>query len=113
MAGLMPLADRWTSYGMAQPSVAAGWSFEALVGPSVLGGANGIVEHRGQLLVTQVFGSQVTAPAVMRTRCVHWLMLMTSGVGPSSSEYEMAVTGLLPGASANQSGLGTVIDSPG
>lgn len=57
----MSMTDRWTSYGLGGSTVAPGWTFEPLTGPSVLGGANGIVEHRGQLLVTQVFGSQVTS----------------------------------------------------
>ena len=83
MAGHMPLADRWTSYGMAQPSVAAGWSFEALVGPSVLGGANGIVEHRGRLLVTQVFGSQVTS---IDTSSGEHLVFAPMGAGISSPD---------------------------
>jgi sugar lactone lactonase YvrE len=56
------MADRWGTYGGAAAQVAAGWSFEPLVGPARLWGANGIVyDPRGELLVTQVFGSQVTA----------------------------------------------------
>lgn len=53
--------DRWAAYGGQPAEPAAGWRLETVVEPAVLGGANGIVEHNGSLLVTQVFGSQVTA----------------------------------------------------
>lgn len=56
------MSDRWTTYGGPSPTPAAGWSLETLTGPSRLWGANGIVWGAGhQLMVTQVFGSQVTA----------------------------------------------------
>ncbi|MDH4148673.1 MAG: gluconolaconase, partial [Acidimicrobiia bacterium] len=56
------MADRWSIYGGSQPQVAPGWSVETLCGPSRLWGANGIVwGARNELMVTQVFGSQVTA----------------------------------------------------
>ncbi len=55
--------DRWAVYGGGVPSVAPGWTFETVVAPARLGGANGIVcsPDGRQLLVTQVFASQVTA----------------------------------------------------
>lgn len=56
------MSDRWQMYGGAAASVASGWRFDAVVGPARLWGANGIVHGAGgQLMVTQVFGSQVTA----------------------------------------------------
>ena len=56
------MTDRWTTYGGPTPKLAAGWTLETIAGPSRLWGANGIVwgeDH--ELMVTQVFGSQVTA----------------------------------------------------
>ena len=54
--------DRWQVYGGAPATVASGWSFAAVVQPARLWGANGIVYGaNGELMVTQVFGSQVTA----------------------------------------------------
>ena len=55
------LVDRWSAYGGPEARAETGWSFDVVVAPAVLGGANGIVEHQGRLMVTQVFGSQVTA----------------------------------------------------
>ncbi len=56
------MSDRWTTYGGPPPAPAPGWRFETVTGPSRLWGANGIVWGAGgQLMVTQVFGSQVTA----------------------------------------------------
>jgi sugar lactone lactonase YvrE len=56
------MADRWQTYGGAPARPATGWSFEAVVQPAQLWGANGIVWGApNQLMVTQVFGSQVTA----------------------------------------------------
>lgn len=66
----MPVMDdRWTHYGGPQARVAPGWSWTEVVAPSPLWGANGIVwagAGAGELLVTQVFGSQVTALDVDR-----------------------------------------------
>ena len=56
------MTDRWLSNGGSQPAATAGWNLETLHGPSRLWGANGIVMGPNrQLMVTQVFGSQVTA----------------------------------------------------
>jgi sugar lactone lactonase YvrE len=57
------IVDRWQAYGNGAARVADGWTMETVTGPSRLWGANGIVwdEPHGELLVTQVFGSQVTA----------------------------------------------------
>jgi sugar lactone lactonase YvrE len=56
------MADRWETYGGAAARPAAGWSFDAVAEPARLWGANGIVWGApNQLMVTQVFGSQVTA----------------------------------------------------
>lgn len=57
-----PHTDRWTAYVAQPPMPASGWSLELVVAPARLGGANGIVwSPDGRLMVTQVFGSQVTA----------------------------------------------------
>ncbi|MDA3039219.1 MAG: gluconolaconase [Actinomycetota bacterium] len=54
--------NRWTTYTSEPIDVASGWSLETVVEPARLGGANGIVwSPDGRLMVTQVFGSQVTA----------------------------------------------------
>jgi len=55
--------SRWQHYFRDRPPVvAAGWQWTELVGPSRLFGANGMTfDERGRLLVTQAFGSQVTA----------------------------------------------------
>jgi sugar lactone lactonase YvrE len=56
------MADRWTGYGGPQPAVANGWRLDTLVGPTPLWGANGILWSPGdELIVTQVFGAQVSA----------------------------------------------------
>ncbi len=56
------MGDRWQMYGGRSSTVAAGWTFGAITGPARLWGANGIVYGPGgELMVTQVFGSQVTA----------------------------------------------------
>lgn len=54
--------NRWSTYVDAEPAPATGWSLDIVVAPALLGGANGIVwSPDGRLMVTQVFGSQVTA----------------------------------------------------
>ncbi|HUP74133.1 MAG TPA: SMP-30/gluconolactonase/LRE family protein [Acidimicrobiales bacterium] len=55
--------SRWQRYFPGQvPTVERGWQWTELVAPSRLFGANGMTEDgRGRLLVTQAFGSQVTA----------------------------------------------------
>lgn len=54
--------DRWTTYVATAPSVAADLQLSTVVAPARLWGANGIVwSPDGRLMVTQVFGSQVTA----------------------------------------------------
>src|SRR5687768_15839137 len=55
--------SRWVRYFPDRaPSVAPGWQWTELVGPSRLFGANGMtLDSHGRLLVTQAFGSQVTA----------------------------------------------------
>ncbi|MEZ5236695.1 MAG: hypothetical protein R2749_28970 [Acidimicrobiales bacterium] len=53
---------RWSTYVERAPAAAAGWALATVVAPARLGGANGIVwSPDGLLMVTQVFGSQVTA----------------------------------------------------
>jgi len=55
-------ADRWSTYSDVTAHVASGWRLETVVGPSRLGGANGMTfGPDGRLYVTQVFGSQITA----------------------------------------------------
>jgi sugar lactone lactonase YvrE len=54
--------DRWATYTDLRPQVAPGWRLETIVGPSRLGGANGMTfGPDGRLYVTQAFGSQITA----------------------------------------------------
>jgi len=54
--------SRWTTYVDAPTTVAAGWRLDTVVAPARLWGANGIVwSPDDRLMVTQVFGSQVTA----------------------------------------------------
>ena len=54
--------DRWSTYGGPEAKVASGWALETLISPARLWGANGIVwSSPNRLMVTQVFGSQVTA----------------------------------------------------
>ena len=54
--------NRWTTYVDTETTVAPGWRLDTVVAPSRLGGANGIVwSPDDRLMVTQVFGSQVTA----------------------------------------------------
>lgn len=56
------VASRWSTYVEAEPAVAPGWRLHLVVEPARLGGANGIVwSPDGRLVVTLVFGSQVTA----------------------------------------------------
>lgn len=56
------MSDRWTTYVSAPVTVAPGCRLDTVVAPARLGGANGIVwSPDGRLMVTQVFGSQVTA----------------------------------------------------
>jgi len=56
------MSDRWTDYGGDAPEAGRGWTLETLNEPSRLWGANGIIwGPSNQLMVTQVFGSQVTA----------------------------------------------------
>ncbi len=55
-------ANRWTTYVRDPIEVAPGCRLETVIQPARLGGANGIVwSPDGRLMVTQVFGSQVTA----------------------------------------------------
>jgi sugar lactone lactonase YvrE len=60
--GDAPLS-RWARYFPDRaPTLARGWQWTELVEPSRLFGANGMtLDSRGRLLVTQAFGSQVTA----------------------------------------------------
>ena len=54
--------NRWTTYVDTETTVAPGWRLDTVVAPSRLWGANGIVwSPDDRLMVTQVFGSQVTA----------------------------------------------------
>src|SRR5687768_2423023 len=55
--------SRWERYfPHTPPTVASGWQWTELVPPSRLFGANGMTgDGNGRLLVTQAFGSQVTA----------------------------------------------------
>ncbi len=54
--------NRWTTYVSTETAVASGWRIDTVVEPSRLWGANGIVwSPDDRLMVTQVFGSQVTA----------------------------------------------------
>ena len=56
------MTDRWTGYGQTGPTTTAGWTMSTITGPSALWGANGILlSPTGELIVTQVFGAQVTA----------------------------------------------------
>ncbi|MGF1598940.1 MAG: hypothetical protein ACFCVK_18790 [Acidimicrobiales bacterium] len=56
------MVDRWTGYGGSSPRTAPGWELTELVGPSAMWGANGVVwSPSNELMVTQVFGAQVTA----------------------------------------------------
>jgi sugar lactone lactonase YvrE len=56
------MQDRWTHYGGPPARITPGWSWEEVVAPSELWGANGIVwSGPSELMVTQVFGNQVTA----------------------------------------------------
>lgn len=55
------MTDRWTTY-VADPIELSGCQLDTVVAPARLGGANGIVwSPDNRLMVTQVFGSQVTA----------------------------------------------------
>ena len=60
--GAAPVS-RWERYFPDRaPALARGWQWSELVGPSRLFGANGMtLDSHGRLLVTQAFGSQVTA----------------------------------------------------
>ena len=62
IGGHAPMS-RWQRYFPdSAPKVATGWQWTELVPPSRLFGANGMTEdEHGRLLVTQAFGSQVTA----------------------------------------------------
>lgn len=62
MVGGDSAVSRWERYFPDQrPTVARGWQWTELVGPSRLFGANGMtLDSHGRLLVTQAFGSQVT-----------------------------------------------------
>ncbi len=56
------MTDRWTGYGQTGPTTTSGWTLSTVTGPSALWGANGILlSPTGELIVTQVFGAQVTA----------------------------------------------------
>src|SRR4029079_10000379 len=63
MAGGEPSVSRWERYFPDRaPVLARGWPWSEWVGPSRLFGANGMTQdEHGHLLVTQAFGSQVTA----------------------------------------------------
>ena len=56
------MADRWDAYGAPSATVADTWDCELVGGPTPLFGANGILlDPTGrELVVTQVFGTQVT-----------------------------------------------------
>ncbi len=56
------MTDRWATYVDDLVEIGSGYALDEVTGPSRLGGANGIVwSPDGRLMVTQVFGSQVTA----------------------------------------------------
>ncbi len=56
------MTDRWSTYVSEPIEVSSGCRLDTVVEPARLGGANGIVwSPDGRLMVTQVFGSQVTA----------------------------------------------------
>ncbi len=56
------MTNRWTAYVTDPIVIGAGCTLDIVVPPARLGGANGIVwSPDGRLMVTQVFGSQVTA----------------------------------------------------
>lgn len=56
------MVDRWTGYGGPTAEVASGWRLQEIVDPTAFWGANGILWSPGnELMVTQVFGAQVTA----------------------------------------------------
>ncbi len=55
-------SNRWSTYVDAVSSAAAGWRLDVEIEPARLWGANGIIwSPDNRLMVTQVFGSQVTA----------------------------------------------------
>lgn len=82
------MSDRWQMYGGGAASVAPGWHFDAVVGPSRLWGANGIVYGAGgQLMVTQVFGSQVTAIQVDSGEHAVWSALGAGIAAPDDGVF--------------------------
>src|SRR4029079_10018823 len=89
MAGGEPSVSRWERYFPDRaPVLARGWPWSELVGPSRLFGANGMTQdEHGHLLVTQAFGSQVTAIDLEHGR--HDVLCLTSMgvVGPDDGIF--------------------------
>ena len=80
--------DRWQAYVTEPIEVSARCRLDTIVEPARLGGANGIVwSPDGQLMVTQVFGSQVTAIDVDSGRHLPFAALGEGIVAPDDGAF--------------------------